>query len=104
MALTKEDIEKFKKLYKEHYGEEINDFVAYEAANRLVQMVKAVYKPITKEQYDKIEKEREVVPEEDKIDYVKHLVEDAKLTEFKNKIGEKKFWDLVIKSRNAVDN
>lgn len=80
MGLTKEDIEKFKKLYKEHYGEEINDFVAYEAANRLVQMVKLIYKPITKEQYDKIEKERGEVPEERKIDFVKHLVEDAKVT------------------------
>lgn len=102
MALTEKDISEFKKLYKEHYGEELNDFVAYEAANRLVQMIKAVYKPITKEQYDKIEKEREVVPEEKKIDYVKHLVEDAKITEIKNEIGEKKFWDLV-REANAMN-
>lgn len=101
MALTKDDIEKFKKLYKEHYGEELNDFVAYEAANRLVQMIKLVYKPIPKsqeEQYNKIKKEQESIPEDKKIDFVKHLVEDAKVTEFKDKIGEKKFWDLIIKA------
>lgn len=102
MGLTKEDIEKFKEMYKEHYDEELNDFVAYEAANHLVQMVKLVYKPITKEQYNKFEKEQRVVPEEDKIDFVKHLVKDAKVTEFKEKIGEKKFWDLVRRA-NTMD-
>jgi len=58
-------------------------------------MVKLVYKPITKEQYGKINKEQEVKPENKKVDYVKHLVEDAKVTELKEKIGEKKFWNLV---------
>lgn len=104
MGLTKEDIEKFKEIYKEHYGEELNDFVAYEAANHLVQMIKLVYKPITKEQYNKIEKEQKVVPEEDKIDFVKHLVEDAKVTEFKEKIGENKFWDLVREANSMNKN
>jgi hypothetical protein len=102
MKLTEKDIAKFKKIYKEHYGEEINDFVAYESANSLVQMIKLVYKPITKEQYNKIDKEQKVVPESEKIDFVKHLVEDAKLTEFKNKIGEKKYWDLVRDSKTNV--
>lgn len=102
MALTEKDISEFKKLYKEHYGEEINDFVAYEAANHLVQMIKAVYKPIPKadeELYNKLKKEHEAVPESEKIDFVKHLVEDAKVTEFKTKISEKKFWELVRKAR-----
>ena len=103
MGLAKEDIEKFKGLYKEQYGEELNDFVAYEAANRLVQMIKTVYKPIPRADeklYNKLKAEHEAVPEEEKIDFVKHLVEDAKLTEFKNEIGEKKYWELVREARN----
>lgn len=104
MALTEKDISEFKKLYKEHYGEELNDFVAYEAANRLVNMIKLVYKPIPKsdeELYNKLKKEHEAIPEDKKVDFVKHLVEDAKVTEIKDKIGEKKFWDLVIEARKT---
>lgn len=107
MGLTKEDIEKFKEIYKGHYSEELNDFVAYEAANHLVQMIKAVYKPIPRvdeELYNKLIKEHEAVPESEKVDFVKHLVEDAKLTEFKNKIGEKKFWDLVREANSMNKN
>ncbi len=47
---------------------------------------------------NKIKAEQEVVPEEKKMDFVKHLVNDAKVTEFKEKIGEKKFWELVVEA------
>src|SRR3989344_9079724 len=93
--------DEFKKLYRDHYGEELNDFVASEAANRLVRMVELVYKPIPKaqeEKYNEIKKETEAVPEEKKIDFVKHLVSDARVTEFKQAIGEKKFWELVVEA------
>lgn len=102
--LSKEAIEEFKKLYKEHYGEELNDFVASEAANRLIRMMDVVYRPIPKaweEDYNRIKKEQEAIPEEKKVDYVKHLVNDAKVTEFKEKIGEKKFWELVIQANKS---
>ena len=105
MSLTEKDINEFKKLYKDHYGEDINDFVAYEAANHLVNMIRAVYKPIPKsqeEQYNKIKEKHESVPEEKKFDFVKHLVADAKITELKTQIGEKKFWELVVKA-NAME-
>lgn len=105
MALTEKDIAEFKKLYKEHCGEDINDFVAYEAANHLVNMIKAVYKPIPKsqeEQYNKIKKEHESVPEDKKFDFVKHLVADAKITELKAQIGEKKYWELVRKANAMI--
>jgi len=97
--LSKEAVEEFKKLYKEQYGEELNDFVASEAANRLVRMVELVYKPIPKaweEKYNEIKKEVEAIPEEKKKDFVKHLVSDAKVTEFREQIGDKKFWELVV--------
>lgn len=96
--LPKKAIDEFKQLYKEKYGEELNDFVATESANRLVQMMSLVYKPIPKEwkeKHDEIEQEQKSVPKEEKIDFVKHLVNDAKVTEFKNEIGDKKFWELV---------
>lgn len=107
MALTEKDIAEFKRLYKDHYGEEINDLVAYEAANRLVNMIKLIYKPIPKsdeELYNKLKKEHEDMPEDKKIDFVKHLVEDAKITEFKEKIGEKKFWELVVEANSKNKN
>ena len=86
--LSKKAIDEFKQLYKEKYSEELNDFVASEAANRLIRMFDVVYRPIPKaweEQYKKIEKEQEAVPAEKKIDYVRHLVDDAKVTEWKMK-------------------
>jgi len=41
------------------------------------------------------------MPEDKKIDLVKHLAGDAKVSEFREKIGEKKFWELVIKTNAA---
>ena len=84
--LSQEAINEFKKLYKEQYGEDLNDFVASEAANRLIRMMDVVYRPIPKaweERYNEIKKEQEAAPEDKKIDYVKHLVADAKVTEWK---------------------
>ena len=97
--LSKKAIDEFKQLYKDKYGEELNDFVASEAANSLVRMMDIIYKPIPKaweEQYNNIKKEQEAVPEDKKIDFVKHLVSDAKVSEFRVKVGEKRFWDLVV--------
>jgi hypothetical protein len=102
--LSQKAVEEFKKLYKEHYGEELNNFIASEAANRLIRLFDAVYRPIPKaqeEEYNRIKKEQEAVPEDKKIDLVKHLVGDAKVSEFREKIGEKKFWELLIKANAA---
>ncbi|HRY62771.1 MAG TPA: hypothetical protein P5056_03320 [Candidatus Paceibacterota bacterium] len=99
--LSQKAIDDFKKLYKEHYGEELNDFVASEAANRLIRMMDLVYRPIPKaweEKYNEIKKEQEAIPENKKTDFVKHLVSDAKVSEFREKIGDKKFWELVTEA------
>jgi hypothetical protein len=99
--LPQKAIDEFKQLYKKHYGEELNDFVASEVANRLVRMMDLVYRPIPKaweEKYNEIKKEQETVPEEKKMDFVKHLVNDAKVSEFREKIGDKKFWELVTEA------
>ena len=105
--LPKKAIDEFKQLYKEKYGEELNDFVATESANRLVQTMSLAYKPIPKEwkeKHDEIEKEQKSVPKEKKIDFVKHLVSDAKVTEFRNEIGDKKFWELVRQANKEAES
>lgn len=44
--LTKEQIEKYKAIYKEEFGEEISDEKAIEQGGALVQLMKTIYKPI----------------------------------------------------------
>ncbi|OHB23819.1 MAG: hypothetical protein A3J67_03045 [Parcubacteria group bacterium RIFCSPHIGHO2_02_FULL_48_10b] len=88
MRLSAKAIDEFKQLYKEKYGEELTDLVASEAANRLVRMIEIVYKPILKVdevKCNQLKKEQEAIPEDQKRDFVKHLVEDAKVTEWKLK-------------------
>ena len=102
--LSKKAVDEFKQLYKKHYGEELNDFVASEAANRLIRMMDLVYKPIPKsqeEEYNRIKNEQEAVSEDKKIDFVKHLVSDAKVSEFRQEVGDKKFWEMVIEANAA---
>ena len=91
MGLPQEALDEFKKLYKEKNGEDLSDFVASEAANRLVNLVGIVYKDLpldNKEIREKIIKDNQIDPdpESKKIDFVKHLVTDAKYTEFQQKL------------------
>lgn len=44
--LSKEAIEEFKKIHKEHYGEDITDQEALELAQNLLNVYKIVYRPI----------------------------------------------------------
>jgi len=43
--ISRESLEKFKKLYKERFGEELSDKVALDKATRLVNLYRAVYAP-----------------------------------------------------------
>ena len=52
MQFTKEEIQKFKNVYKKHYGADISDEVALDGYIRLVNFVKAVSKPIPKVDYE----------------------------------------------------
>ena len=104
MSLSKKAVDEFKQLYKETYGEDLSDFIASEAANRLIQMFKIVYQPIPKaweNEYNEKKKEVEAIPEEKKVDFVKHLVSDAKVSEIRAQIGEKKFWEIVTKANKT---
>ena len=50
--ISKESLEKFKKLYKKHFHEELSDEDALEKAIRLRRMVEIVYQPITEKEYE----------------------------------------------------
>ncbi len=59
MVLTDTDIQKFQALYRSEFGMEISAEEAYEKGIRLVRLMSAVYRPITKEQFERIQKHRE---------------------------------------------
>lgn len=42
MIIPKEKLEEFKKLYREHYGIDLNDSETLDKATRLVRLIKAV--------------------------------------------------------------
>jgi hypothetical protein len=54
--LTKEQIEKFKAIYRKNFNKEISDEDAYEQGIKLVCLFKQIYRPMTKEEYEKTQK------------------------------------------------
>ena len=59
MALSDEDIIKFQALYKEQFGKEITREAAYESGIKLLRLMSLVYKPMTEEEFDAIQKHRQ---------------------------------------------
>lgn len=57
LTIKKKYFEKFKKLYREEFGEEkfneMTEQQLFESAMALVTLVEAVYKPITREEFEK---------------------------------------------------
>lgn len=58
MVLTDADIAKFQALYRSEFGKEISAEQAYEQGIKLVRLMSAIYRPMTKEQFEKIQKHR----------------------------------------------
>jgi len=56
--ISQEELEKFKAIYKKRFGIDLPDQDALEKATKLFTLVKAVYKPMTKEEYDMVQKRR----------------------------------------------
>lgn len=56
MPITEKDVAKFKELYKKETGEDISDEEALDSVTSLVEMIKLIYKPIKKSEFDKYEK------------------------------------------------
>jgi hypothetical protein len=56
MNLSKERVEEFKKIYKKETGKDISDEEALDSATSLVEMIRLVYKPIKKKDFEKFNK------------------------------------------------
>ena len=57
--ISQEELEKFKAIYKKQFGIDLPDQDALEKATKLFALVKAVYRPMTKEEYDMVQMRRE---------------------------------------------
>ena len=57
--ISKEKLKEFKKIYKKRFSEDLSDQVALEKATKLLNLVKVVYQPMTKEEYGKVQQRRE---------------------------------------------
>ncbi len=58
MVLTDDDIVRFQALYKSELGLEISREDAYEKGIKLVQLLSAVYTPMTEEEHERIQQHR----------------------------------------------
>jgi len=64
MALTDAQLEQFRELYRKRYGKEISKEDATEQAGKLLRLVMLIYKPMSQEDFDAIQKRRlETLPE-----------------------------------------
>lgn len=61
MKISEAQLTSFKALYKQHFGEELNQEDALEEALKLVRMMQLVYKPITKKQYQQVIKRQQQI-------------------------------------------
>ncbi len=49
MDISKKDLDEFKRIFKQDYGEELSDEEAYRIACKLITLFKAIYRPIPKD-------------------------------------------------------
>jgi len=56
--LSDEQIKKFQMLYKKYFGKEISKEEAYEEGAKLLRLVELIYKPMTKDEYKKLQERR----------------------------------------------
>lgn len=57
--ISKERLQKFKQIYKKRFNKDLSDQEALEKATRLLRLVEIVYKPMTQEEYNALQKRRE---------------------------------------------
>ena len=58
MQLTDKDIESFQALYKKHFNKDISRAEAVAKGTQLLTLMKAVYKPMTEDEYSFIQMRR----------------------------------------------
>ena len=57
--ISEKELKKFKAIYKKEFGIELSDQDALESATKLLRLVEIIYKPMTKEEYERVQKRRE---------------------------------------------
>ena len=64
MRLTEEQIEQFRNLYFDRFKKELSKEDAYDQASKLIRLIMFIYKPMSLEQYETIQKRRlDTLPE-----------------------------------------
>ncbi len=53
--ISEESLEKFERTYKKEFGEELSDKDTLEKATKLLRLVEIIYKPMTQEEYEKVQ-------------------------------------------------
>lgn len=56
--ISQEMLEKYKTLYRKNFGKDISDQEALEQATKLITLVSLIYKPITQEELERVERRR----------------------------------------------
>ena len=56
--LPDEQIKKFQALWKNRFGQEISKEEAYEKGAKLIRLVELIYKPMSAEEYEMVQKRR----------------------------------------------
>lgn len=54
--ISKESLGKFKAIYREEFGKELSDAEALEKGISLLTLMKAIYKPMTVEEFEMLQK------------------------------------------------
>jgi len=58
ISLTEKDVAEFQDLYRKKFGKEIGYHEAYDSYMKLLTLMKAIYRPLTKKGLEKLEKRR----------------------------------------------
>ena len=56
--LTNEQVSEFQRIYKDRFGKDISKEAALEKGIKLLRLVEIIYKPMTEEQFEKLQKRR----------------------------------------------
>lgn len=54
--LSKEAVEEFKAIYKKQFKKDLTDQEALEKATSLINLMRIIYKPMTKDEYETVQK------------------------------------------------
>ena len=57
--ISEKALKEFKTIYKKRFNIDLSDKDALESATKLLRLVEIIYKPMTKEEYERVQKRRE---------------------------------------------